>query len=347
MNRRKKTIIFIAPGLNSFIASDIKILEDEFNVVKQIYSWKKKQTVPFLFVRQLSFLLKHIAKSHSIIVEFAGYWSYLPTILGKFFKTKTYIILHGTETASIPELNYGSLRKPLLKWFCKQSFRNAFMLLPVSKSLIKTKNTFYTTKNAEKQGVKHFFPTIKTPYKVIPNGLDIEFWKPNDEIKNPKSCIAVFGKGQFNLKGGDLLLELAVRMPDLNIYVAGYEYQLHNQPDNITFLGHINHNELRSLYSRSAYYFQLSAFEGFGLSLCEAMLCKCIPIGANVNAIPEIIGDSGYILKKHDPDALVKLVCYAIENTNIYESGCQARKRIIEQYPLSKRKNALIKTIHN
>ena len=41
--------------------------------------------------------------------------------------------------------------------------------------------------------------------------------------------------------------------------------------------------KLRNYYSKSQFHFQLSMYEGFGLALCEAMLCRCIPIGSSVN----------------------------------------------------------------
>jgi hypothetical protein len=81
-----------------------------------------------------------------------------------------------------------------------------------------------------------------------------------------------------------------------------------NLNNNVFFLGKLTPENLRHYYLSSQYYLQLSVYEGFGVSLCEAMLCECIPIGSSVNIIPEIIGDSGFILEKESIDELVFLV---------------------------------------
>ena len=56
--------------------------------------------------------------------------------------------------------------------------------------------------------------------------------------------------------------------------------------------------ELKILYNESKFYFQLSNTEGFGVALCEAMLCGCVPIVSDVNFLPSIVGNSGFVLKK-------------------------------------------------
>jgi glycosyltransferase involved in cell wall biosynthesis len=341
-------IIFVAPARSSFIRSDINILKTEFIVSENIYPWRRKALLPLYLLQQFLFFIRHIWWAKSVVIEFAGYWSLIPTALSSVLGVKSYIILHGTESASIPKLNYGSLRKPLLRWFCKKSFSYAYMLLPVSESLIKTKNSFAIDNKSECQGVKHHFPKIKTPFKVISNGLDVDFWSADINVeKEEKSFAAVFGKGQFILKGGDLLIELARRNPSIKIYVAGYTYgnEAGEIPDNISFMGILDRNQLKDLYAKCAHYFQLSVFEGFGLSLCEAMLCRCIPIGSNSNAIPEIIGDTGYIIRHRKITQLEKTVNLAMENSNIETDGEAARQRIIENYHISKRKSELIKTI--
>lgn len=344
----KQTILFVAPGKNSFITSDRNILAKEFNIIENIYRWNKKLLTPVHILRQILFFAKTIKRSHSIVIEFAGYWSLIPVLYGRFFNVNTFIILHGTESANLPELNYGSLRKFPLRWFCMKSAKFADMLLPVSDSLIKTRNTFLGNKDTEMQGLYHFFPNLTTPYKVIHNGLDSIFWTPDDITKDQNSFITVFGPGQFFLKGGDLLIDLAKRRHDLKIYVAGFppENIGRNIPENIMFFGHVEQSELKTIFSRCKFYFQLSAFEGFGLSLCEAMLCKCIPIGSNVNAIPDIIGDTGYIVSERNIDELEKIVLKAIDSKTGLNNGEAARSRIIEKFPLSHRKNKLINILN-
>ncbi|MCK5906176.1 MAG: glycosyltransferase family 4 protein, partial [Flavobacteriales bacterium] len=311
--QNKENIIFVTPFMSSFIESDISILASEYNVIINTYDWKNKTLSPFFLLRQLFFLLFNISKSKSILVEFGGYWSVLPSILGKIFKTPIYIVLHGTDCASIPELNYGSMRIPLLKKACEISYRNATKLLPVSESLVSVENNFQRDLPS-KQGYKNFFPDIETDYKVLYNGIDEDYWKiESGASKEEKTFLAVFSEDQFYLKGGGLIFEVADRFKECKFRIVGVSSDKHeNVPCNVELLGRLSLEELKEQYQKSQFYFQLSVIEGFGVALCEAMLCGCIPIGSSVNMIPEIIGDTGFVLKEKDVNSLQVVIEQAL-----------------------------------
>ena len=76
------------------------------------------------------------------------------------------------------------------------------------------------------------------------------------------------------------------------------------------------------------------------------MLCGCIPIVSNVFSMPEIIGDSGYVLKERNHDQLKSLILNALKDPSSNKSDL-ARNRIKENYTLTKRKDALIKLIRS
>jgi glycosyltransferase involved in cell wall biosynthesis len=99
--------------------------------------------------------------------------------------------------------------------------------------------------------------------------------------------------------------------------------------------------------SENEFYLQLSISEGFPNSLCEAMLCECIPIGSNVGGIPQIIGNSGRIIGNRD----ITLIKHEILHLSGMEEdgrellGENARKRIIENFSIEKREASFWKLI--
>ncbi|MFV0345411.1 MAG: glycosyltransferase family 4 protein [Bacteroidales bacterium] len=342
----KDKILLVIPFRATFIKGDINILSKKYKLVINEYNWKNKYLTPIYILLQFFAVLRYIFSVKSIVVEFGGYWSLVPSILGKIFNVPVLIILHGTDCALMPHIGYGSLRKPLLKTACKLSYRFAKVLLPVSQSLLYIKND-YDSEYIE-QGINFHFPKIKTATKVVSNGLVTDFWDFSpDDTKEPGSFITVLVRGQFMRKGGDLILKLAKLYPSCNFYIAGLDKitEVDNIPDNVHLLGRLSPEDLREEYRKAQYYLQLSMFEGFGLSLCEAMLCGCIPIGSSVNVIPDIIGDTGFILKKKDIGMLEPLIDKALAVENKKELERKARNRILTKYSIEKRAEGLFETI--
>jgi glycosyltransferase involved in cell wall biosynthesis len=285
-----------------------------------------------------------------VVVSFGGYWAFWPSFWGNLFRKKVFIILHGTDCAAIPEINYGSLRIPILKWICGKSYDFANVLLPVSESLVKCKLNFDQEIHHVKQGFFYHFPKLTSSYRIIHNGLDENFWTfPSPEVKTENSFLTVLSQSQFELKGGDLILEVAAEFPDCSFYFAGCtdSHLKSTYPKNIIFLGRLSPEALRDYYRKTRFYFQLSTFEGFGCALAEAMLCGCIPIGSSVNHIPQIIGSSGLIVSAKNREELSGKIKEALDLKNKDELALAARNQIIKNFSLEKRKADLLGFIKN
>lgn len=347
---RKNIIIYVTPSLPPFVKNDIGVLEEKFRVITNLYNWKNKPLVIFFMLHQLFFFLSKASNAKAIIISFGGLWSVIPSIVGRITGTPVFIILNGTDCASIPDLKYGSLRKNIIRTACKISYRWCKVLLPVSESLVKVKNTYYADDAFSFQGFRHFFPDLKTKHQTIYNGIDPDFWeKPTNLKKQDGSFIAVFNQQQFILKGGDLIHKLALRFPELEFTIVGCNQPegLEPIPDNLKFSGRLTPEKLREAYGKAQFHFQLSIFEGFGFALCEAMLCECIPIVSSVNMLPEIAGESGFVIEKRDVNLLENTIRKALNVKNYDELGKVARQHIVNNFSLKLRKNKLLAILEN
>jgi glycosyltransferase involved in cell wall biosynthesis len=340
-------IIFIYPKRASFIDLDINILSKNYFVIENTYNWINKHTVPLALLNQFFFILKNIRASKYLVVSFGGYWSIIPSLLGKWFKKPVFIILHGSDCVSFKEINYGSLRKPILRFILKKSYELATHLLPVSQSLIYTENNYYSKNRTISQGYKYFFDKNNTKNTVIHNAVDSNRWCIQPNIKrNNNRFITVLSEGQFIRKGGELIIDIAYKLPEFEFFFIGIlkPLSLSNAPNNITFIPKTPPDELLKIYNGAKYYLQLSIFEGFGVALCEAMSSGCIPIVSNANILPYIIGETGYVITHNDSDILEKKLI-EIHNENNAEMGRKARKRIIENFSVEKRANKLYEVL--
>ena len=344
---KKENIIFIYPELFTFIKTEIKILESEFKVISIKQNWSNKIFLPLNLIIQFFFLIFNLYKSNIILVSFGGYWSYLPALFGKILNKKVAIVVHGTDCVSFAEINYGNLRNYLMRWFTKKSYQYSNLILPVSESLVYTENTYYSQKTI-KLGYTHHLKNIKTPYKVIPNGLIIEDWESNFDKKEVNTFITVMTNDQIKRKGGDLIIDAAKELKHCTFYFAGTDNfkSANTLPKNVIFLGKLTPSELKKYYNKTQFYLQLSNFEGFGVAICEAMLCKCVPIVSDVNFLPEIIGDSGFVLRKRDKKMLISLLEDAM-SSKIEELSKLSKERIKQEFSFKMRKEMLISNLKN
>ena len=229
------------------------------------------------------------------------------------------------------------------------SISNATHVMPVHKSMVLSNYT-YSDADYPQQGYKAFCKKAETPFTEINYGYNSAAFFNNQQlkIKNNFLTVAVNAKGStFYRKGIDLIIELAKICPDYNFTLLGVKDELdHLQlTENIKLLPPVPHTELINYYSQHEFYFQLSIAEGFPNALCEAMLCECIPIGSDVFGIPDIIGDTGFILKKKDITLLKSLVDEAVKSDKVTLAK-KARQRIMENFPEKKREEKLVDVIN-
>lgn len=258
------------------------------------------------------------------------------------------IITGGVDCVSYPSFNYGYLHKFPLGLFTKWSYWLATHIAPKHDSLIMSADNYYGV-DFPKQGIKYFIPGLKTPFTVIHNGYNAEEWKCISTKKKNK-FITICGGWEYSfqqqLKGIDLIFAVAKFFPECQFLIVGVPQissGTENQPpsSNIKFIPPQKNENLVTFYSEAEFYFQLSISEGFPNALCEAMLCECIPIVSDVGAMPEIIGDSGFIVKKRDIALLKKIIEEAIK-CNKQALSKKAKKRIEENYTLEKREKKLL-----
>jgi glycosyltransferase involved in cell wall biosynthesis len=73
-------------------------------------------------------------------------------------------------------------------------------------------------------------------------------------------------------------------------------------------LGFVSDEALRALYRRAAMYVHPSLYEGFGLTLLEAMAAGTPVVTSNRSSLPEIAGDAALLVDPTDPNAIAEAV---------------------------------------
>ncbi|MEI6576815.1 MAG: glycosyltransferase [Bacteroidota bacterium] len=351
----RKEILFIKHANSTFIRQDQEILEKHFKVNSYLLHQNKSPKKYFLRLAWLPFfILFHGFKTKIMITWFADYHAAIMAFMGKLLGIKVVIIAGGQEAVCYPELGKGVYRKKYRGMFAKYALRHASLVLPNHKSLLWHEN-FYYDPNGKKDGIKYYIPGFNTPTEIVFNGIDEQKYFRDASIpKDPKMVLTVGGNmiatNDFYNKGFDLFIELARMTPGMNFTMIGINprflpwveenyhiSKIHNLklimffcPDDVLFEN----------YNKATYYVQASITEGMPNTLNESMLCGCVPIGSNVNGIPDAIGDSGIIVLKRDVAELKK----ALEQAEQIPSGEKAIKQALN-FTLEVREKKLLEVL--
>lgn len=339
-----KTLLLFYPNLSSFIKKDIEILSKEYYVIQHSFVVKLKWKTPLKLITQLFFILKNIGKADVIVCEFASWHSLLPAFFGNLFRKPVLVIVGGMDCVSFPSMNYGNFNKKLLAFATKFTYKFATHIAPKHKTLMLSDYS-YDDKDYPQQGIYYFCPGLKTPYTEIYNGYDSSKWYRNKE-KKKNTFITVAGfdySFQQKLKGIDLILEAAPDFPGCEFTILGVpeHIQLPVKSSNVKCIPPQPNEKLINFYSEAEFYMQLSMAEGFPNALCEAMLCECVPVVSNVFSMPEIIGESGFILKKRNIEMLKELISLALASDKNSLSK-KAREKVEKNYTEEMRRKKLL-----
>ncbi|HEX4605062.1 MAG TPA: glycosyltransferase family 1 protein [Candidatus Angelobacter sp.] len=88
---------------------------------------------------------------------------------------------------------------------------------------------------------------------------------------------------------------------------------------NVQRVGYVRREELAALFRHAHAFVMPSLYEGFGLSLVEAMACGCPVITSNRGPLPEVAGTGAQCFDPLDTDAMVAALVLLLRNTHELE----------------------------
>jgi glycosyltransferase involved in cell wall biosynthesis len=190
--------------------------------------------------------------------------------------------------------------------------------------------------------------------KYVPNGVD--FSKLNSDKKTVEMIRKRYGieNKQVVLYLGRLSVEKrlenlidafgAVSKPERVLIIAGngpskkslIEYVKAKKLQNVIFTGHIDQNEIGSIYCTADVFASASDSETFGLTFVEAMHFGIPVIGANRLGVREVVedGSSGLLVKALDTKGFAEAIDKLLRSTTLWQKMSNGAKERSTHYSI-------------
>jgi glycosyltransferase involved in cell wall biosynthesis len=322
----RRVKILVTSTLNTpFIHSDITLL-------------RRHHEVRHLVTRGLAAIpsiLSGAAYADVTITWFASVYAFAVVRAARLAGKRPVIIVGGVDAARMPAIGYGIWLSPWKSALVSRALRAAWRVLVVDESL---RHRITELAAYDGQNIRY-----------LPTGYDAAYWVPRGE-KEPTvvTVAAVEDRPRFLAKGVDRFLACAGLMAETKFLLVGMGENLRKDylseiPANVEVLPPLPREALRDLFARTKVYCQLSRTEGLPNSLCEAMLCGCVPVGSDAGGIPTAIGETGFLVAGGEIDQAAAAIRSALhpEDTR----GESARNRIVAEFPIERRERGLLSLI--
>jgi glycosyltransferase involved in cell wall biosynthesis len=321
-------VFFVHTGNETFTKIDRELLSEMFEVM----DFHAARKFPVDFLRYW----RGVHQSDVVFCWFASWNSLWAVLLARLLRKKSVLVIGGYDVANLPEANYGHQRGGLKKWISSNAMQWAYVLLPFS---------YHSWQEAQDNA-----GTQIDKMKLIYIGVPDPFGElPQTSKERMALTVGNVEWGNLKRKGIEPFVRAAAFLPDVQFVIVGkwaddsIEYLKSIAAPNVLFTGRVSDEELLEYYLRASIYVQASLHEGFGLSVAESMLAGCVPVVTRSGSLPEVVGECGVYTALPAPQDLSEVISAALQSPIELRLGC--RNRILTEFPLARRRKALLEII--
>ena len=211
-----------------------------------------------------------------------------------------------------------------------------YSFIRMQKEVARQLSHIVTVSECSKIDIAQEFSINLSKFRVVPNGINKEFFYPVHNESRPENSIIVTNSADTPLKGLRYLLEAVSQIrkkqsvkltvigePKKNGTIKKLVAEL-RVSDIVHFTGRIQNEEFADYYSKATVAVVPSLYEGFGLPAAEAMACGVPLISTSGGALPEVVGNAGTIVPPADASALAKEIMVLFNNPDRRKKMAQA-----------------------
>ncbi len=262
-------------------------------------SWMIPSVLRWLYL-VLLFTRSDIKKKHNAILSFWGYPSgTIAVVLGKLFHRPSAVFILGGEAANLPEINYGLLRKSLVKKIVLWTCAKTDLLLAIS---------HYQLDQLKMAGLTRY-------PRVIPWGADKNlFFAIKKKRELPLKIIHVANLNPVKDQRTLLLAFNSIRKKiDARLRIVGVDVmngkiqELVKQlgiEHLVEFTGGLPYHQIPEQFAWADLFILTSRSEGQNNSITEAMMCGLLAVSTSVGIMADLGNDRGIVVDIGDYQTL-------------------------------------------
>ena len=186
---------------------------------------------------------------------------------------------------------------------------------------------FFEKVIADSRSDETIFSKISSNIEHIPNGIPSDVFQVS---RSPKPYTLLYVGRISKNKRIDLLIETLTELlmvyPEIKLKVVGEDWEGMRKEletlveengvgESVEFLGKVSREELLDNLSQAAFFVSASGYEGFGISVLEAMAAGCPCIVSDIPAFREFIedGKNGFIVDFSNPKGAAERILSLFE----------------------------------
>jgi len=196
--------------------------------------------------------------------------------------------------------------------------------------------------------VQEEFKCPPSHIQVIHDGVDVDIFKPLDDVEKTPNEILFVGNSEDRNKGARYLIEAMsllrddtdlkltfVDKPKGSLMMVPSLVRKYGLGTRVTFTGRVPREQLVRLYNRAQILVSPSLYEGFGLPAAEAQSCGTPVVSTTAGALPEVVGhgETGILVPPGDAPALADAIRRLMADADLRKRmGAAGRERMTSRF---------------
>lgn len=199
-----------------------------------------------------------------------------------------------------------------------------------------------TWSNWARQSFIEDYDVCESSVEVVPVGVDLNLWHPISDSESQDSTIRIlFVGGEFQRKGGDLLLQAFQNLPSGAAKLSLVTRTKIAPQEGVTVYENMQPNspELIALFQSCDVLVLPTQADTFGIVAVEASAAGLPVLMTDVGGVRDIVvdGETGFLLPPDDVDVLTERLRYLVAHADVRRRmGMAARAQAVAKFDASK-----------